>query len=255
MLKVSPKYKVHLMDEISESLWNEYKSYSKVYVYIKDWHTKEYYNDFDYTENFTIEFKDKDNTQIDVLRTLSNMDGELILKMAIDLGIETPDYIPSIPTFRNKLKDHYQNASLIFERAFMQVENDPALSIGLANSALESIIKDACVSLNVEGYREHSTLTELMKIMMKKFRESNQEFPEEIKQIANNMNSVAKCIEDLRSDKTVFHGKSSGSEIVEDSSYAYFIVNTVATIGLFVINYQKRHIKQVGCEDYLDLPF
>ena len=64
------------------------------------------------------------------------------LKVAIDMGIETPDYIPSIPTFRNKIKENYKNASETFEKAFREVEKDPSLAIGLANSVLESIIKD-----------------------------------------------------------------------------------------------------------------
>lgn len=58
------------------------------------------------------------------------------------MGIETPDYIPSIPTFRNKIKENYKNASETFEKAFREVEKDPSLAIGLANSVLESIIKD-----------------------------------------------------------------------------------------------------------------
>lgn len=38
------------------------------------------------------------------------------------MGIETPDYIPSIPTFRNKIKENYKNASETFEKAFREVE-------------------------------------------------------------------------------------------------------------------------------------
>lgn len=52
------------------------------------------------------------------------------------MGIETPDYIPSIPTFRNKIKENYKNASETFEKAFREVEKDPSLAIGLANSVL-----------------------------------------------------------------------------------------------------------------------
>ena len=58
------------------------------------------------------------------------------------MGIETPDYIPSIPTFKNELKSNYETASLTFEKAFKNVEADPSLAVGLTNSALESIIKE-----------------------------------------------------------------------------------------------------------------
>ena len=61
--------------------------------------------------------------------------------MAIDLGVETPDFIPSIPVFKNELKSDFETASQTFEKAYKNVEEDPSLAIGLANSALESIIK------------------------------------------------------------------------------------------------------------------
>lgn len=40
----------------------------------------------DYWENFPIEFKDKDRKQISLYSTLCNMPGELLLKVAIDMG-------------------------------------------------------------------------------------------------------------------------------------------------------------------------
>ena len=60
--------------------------------------------------------------------------------MAIDLGVETPDFIPSIPVLKNELKSDFETASQTFEKAYKNVEEDPSLAIGLANSALESKI-------------------------------------------------------------------------------------------------------------------
>ena len=91
------------------------------------------------------------------------MPGELLLKVAIDMGVETPDYIPSIPTFRNKIKENYKNASETFEKAFREDEKDPSLAIGLANSVLESIIKDILRVNQVSNYSEHDTLTKLVR--------------------------------------------------------------------------------------------
>ncbi len=70
------------------------------------------------------------------------MNGELLLKIAIDLSIETPDFIPSIPIFRNEIKVNYSNASNSFEKAFKDIEEHPDIAVRLANSALESIIKE-----------------------------------------------------------------------------------------------------------------
>lgn len=42
--------------------------------------------------------------KIDLKKTLHQIDGETLLKIAIDLGLDTPDFIPSIPMFKNELK-------------------------------------------------------------------------------------------------------------------------------------------------------
>ena len=79
--------------------------------------------------------------KIDLKKTLHQIDGETLLKIAIDLGLDTPDFIPSIPMFKNELKSSFETAAQTFEKAYCNVEKDPSLAIGLANSALESIIK------------------------------------------------------------------------------------------------------------------
>lgn len=89
-----------LVRKIYDAIWTEYSSYADVLFYIKKWHEEDE-NINNNWENFSIKFKDntKDsaNPKIDLLATLHSMDGELLLKIAIDLGIETPDFIPSIP--------------------------------------------------------------------------------------------------------------------------------------------------------------
>ena len=145
MDSISPKYQMSLVRKICHAIWTEYSSYADVLFYIQKWHEQV---DKLYTiwENFSIKFKDntKDsaNPKIDLLATLHSMDGDLLLKIAIDLGIETPDFIPSIPIFRNEVKSHYKTASQTFEKAFKCIESDPDTAVGLVNSALESIIKE-----------------------------------------------------------------------------------------------------------------
>lgn len=90
--------------------------------------------------------------------------------MAIDLGIETPDFIPSIPTFKNELKSSYATAAQTFDKAYRNVEKDPNLAIGLANSALESIIKEILKDKRLEvPYNDRDTLSKLIKISVKLF--------------------------------------------------------------------------------------
>ena len=99
--KISPKYQMSIIQNINDQLFELYKSYEDVENYIEKWH--EVYDSFGDNENFSIIFKDNERKKIDVKRTLHNVDGETLLKIAIDLGVETPDYIPCVPTFKNEL--------------------------------------------------------------------------------------------------------------------------------------------------------
>lgn len=163
------------------------------------------------------------------------------------MGIETPDYIPSIPTFKNELKSSYETASLTFEKAFRNVEIDPSLAIGLANSALESIIKEILKDSRINvTWSEKETLTKLIGNICKAFGlQSNGDLPKEIKTLASSLINAGKAIEDLRSDKTEFHGKTDGDLMIKDAVYAYFIVNATTTVGLFLLNFYKSNYPPV----------
>ena len=157
------------------------------------------------------------------------------------MGIETPDYIPSIPTFKNELKSSYKTARLTFEKAFKNVEADPSLAVGLANSALESIIKEILKDSRINvTWNEKETLTKLIGNICKAFGfQSNGKFPIEIKTLASSLISTGQAIENLRSDKTVFHGKTDGDLMITDAMYAYFVINATASVGLFLLNFYK----------------
>ena len=175
MEPVSPKYHMSLVHKISDALWKEYNSYADVLFYMKKWQ-EEIYDEFQcqYVQNFTIFYKDKRN--IDLKETLHNIDIETLLKIAIDLGIETPNFIPSIPIFRNEIKSDYEKASLTFEKAFKHIESDPEMAAGLANSTLESIIKEILKDkrINVK-YSDTDTLYALLKAILKAFNSLSEE--------------------------------------------------------------------------------
>lgn len=257
MEKISPKYRISLIRKISDELWRQFGSYAEVLAYIKEWHNETEDRDF-YSENFAIIYQDISRKKVDLVQTLQNMPDELTIKIAIDLGIETPDFIPSIPTFRNEIKANYSNASEIFEKSLRHVESDPSMAIGLANSALESILKDILINSKFAGYNEHDSLTELVKKLNKLMKLKDESVPQEIHLISNSFINAAKSIEDLRSNKTAFHGKSAGSAIVVDPAFAYFILNAVSTIGLFALNYCKKFKAEqviISSIDDDELPF
>ena len=256
--EISPRYQMSIVQNINDRLFELYKSYEDVANYLDKWHIV--YDCYGDNENFYLFYKDEERKKLDVKKTLHHIDGEILLKIAIDLGVETPDYIPSIPIFKNELKSSYETASQTFEKAFKNVEEDPSLAIGLANSALESVIKEILKDDRIDVvWNEKDTLSNLVKSICKAFKlTTDSEMPNEIKTISSSLLNACKAIDDLRSDKTIFHGKMDSNYVVAEPLYAYFIVNAVSTIGLFLLNFYKlRFPKTVESVfwDINDLPF
>lgn len=238
---ISPKYQMKLLKSVNDAIWAEFGSYEQVRYYINKWHEDNYepngFND-NYSENFKI--FEKENKRIDLLATLNSMNGTTLLKVAIDLGVDTPDFIPSIPTFKNEIKSDYTTAYDTFTKAYKQIDTDPSIAVGLANSALESIIKeilkdDRIASKTAGG----ETLYKLTSIILKEFNLANDEHPREIKTIASSLLAINQSVEKIRSEKTNFHGKTADDYLINDTIYTYFIINTVATVGLFLNSYYK----------------
>jgi hypothetical protein len=259
---ISPSYQMKIIDDIEKTIWDKYSSYKRVELYIKKWHVVEDYK-LQYWENFNIVLKDSGD--IDLLSTLHNIDGATLLKIAIDLGVETPDFIPSIPTFRNEIKSEYPTASQAFEKAYKEIEEHPDIAIGLANSALESIIKEILKDERIKTkLKNGDTLTKLVKNILKEIKLfPNNDMPTEIRNIASSLMSATQNIEQLRSDKTNFHGKTNEDYLISDSLYTYFIVNSVTTVGLLLRSLYKRKFTPIEPKQELkefddiddDLPF
>lgn len=238
---ISPKYKVLLIRDIIDTLWKELQTWDNVWLYIKGWHRE--YTDRWPAENFNIKYSSAGKPRINLVETLNGIDEETLLKIAIDLGVETPDFIPSIPTFRNEIKAEYATASTTFDKAYKHIESEPETAIGLANSALESIIKEILKDGRITTeWKETDTLYSLIRSLLKEFKmQSNSNMPEEIKTIGSSLAAIAQGIEKLRSDKTLFHGKTDDDYVISDPMYVYFVVNSVCTVGMFLRSFYKKH--------------
>lgn len=242
-----------LTTEVEKAIWDEYSSYKNARNYIGKWYE---YDEQNYWENFNL--IEKADKKIDLNATLHSMPGEILLKIAIDLGADTPDFIPSIPTFKNELKAEFKTAYDTFTKAFKQIETDPSLAVGLANSALESIIKEILKDERLQSkITGKETLYKLVNIILKEFNLTNTDNPKEIKTIGNSLISACQAIEKLRSEKTDFHGKTDEDYLLSEPIYTYFIVNSVTTVGLFLNSYFKtKYPKPVPEYNEIDdLPF
>jgi hypothetical protein len=234
-----------LVDDVEQALWAAFPSsrYFNVEKYIEKWQT--WYGFYKDDANFFISKKQDGN--IDLKTTLHNIDGETLLKIAIDLGVDTPDFIPSIPTFKNELKSNYKTAYDTFVKAYKQIEADPSAAIAFAYAALESIIKEILKDANLpneikETKPERKSLSGIITSILRFIKlYPNADMPKEINTICNSLITICKSIEDIRSDKTgVAHGKTTEDYLIQDSLYAYFVVNSIATVGLFLNSYFKK---------------
>ncbi|WP_026705227.1 abortive infection family protein [Flavobacterium soli] len=256
---ISPRYQMQLVQQVHDKIWEQFKSYKDVLFYIRKWHeSDDAYNYNNRWENFAISLDVNGN--IDLKSTLHNMKGYTILKIAIDLGIDTPDFVPSIPTFKNAIKEQYENVYDTFIKAVKNIESDPSLSIGLANSAFESLIKeilkDERFSNKLKG---GETLYKLMQSIINEFKLNEPHFPPEAKTLCSSLLSISQSIEKLRSEKTIFHGKTKEDLLIDDSIYVYLTINAFTTVGLFLNSYYNRKYPQPKVEindnEVDDLPF
>jgi hypothetical protein len=245
---ISPKYLMELIPKIENVLWgmSDKAKYQTVRRYIEKFH-KEWHDWNDSGENFHIYYNDENNKNIDLAETLHRMPSDLVIKIAINLGIDTPGFIPVVPKFKNVLNDQNQNAFQNFERATKNVYENPDEAVSLAFSTLEGIIKtilaDDSFQENVEKFKNKS-LAKIVSSIVNEFGFDDKiKCPPELVTIASQLRSLGKTIEDLRSDKTSAHGKAQDEYILDDPLWASFIVNTSASLGLFLWEYYEKKYK------------
>ena len=135
-------------------------------------------------------------------------------------------------------------------------------NFGNANSVLESIIKEILsdsrfAHISVSNANSKKLVQEILKVFQ--LNPDSPELPNQMKSISSSFVTVAKAIEDLRSDNTLFHGQDSEKYLISEPLYAYFVVNACATVGLFLIDFYEKKFPKVQMlnEDIFDeeLPF
>lgn len=248
--EVSPKYLMELIPKVDAALWAMFSNskYQNVRRYIERWHNGEWggWNNNDWIENFEIFYRDDAKKEIDLLETLHRMPADIVIKIAIDLGIDTPGFLPLMPKFRNVLKDQNQSAYQNFVRASKTVTTDPDNAVALAASTLEGIIKTILEHKSFAEYDvvvKNKPLSKLVTEILKKFKLDDDDTPQEIFTLAKQLRGVGGTIDDLRSDKSTAHGKGSTDYVVNDPLWATMTVNAVTTVGLFLWEYfNKKYV-------------
>lgn len=253
---VSPLFVMNVIDRIEKALWQKFQTnkYQNVRRYIERWHHEEIDAWGNHVvQNFNI-INQKNNQEIDLNATLHSMDGELIFQIAVDLGLEVPGLIYSVAEIKGILVEKYEDAASTFAKAHDKIYSDPSTAILMANSALERIIKKICTDKEIAGYNPKDTLYKLTTHILRQFNflpDKNSNL--QIRNLGSGLLTAAQAIENLRSNHTEAHGVDG--ELVGDPIYAMLILNSVATIGLFLLKHYEKHYKPPAPEPDDEIPF
>ena len=263
-MEISPKYQMELIQNISDVIWKNYETYKNVLNYIKKWQFVTYSDQWNNEYYFNIQFKE--DWKIELSETLHWIkNSELLLQIANDLWIATPWFIPVVSEMKQTLETNYQTSFNAFQKAQKNIYEDPGMAIGLANSALESIIKhileDSRISIT---WSKKDTLYDLTQAILKEFSIfPGKGIPKEISQLWNWFMSICQSIEWVRSDKTLFHWKTDSDKLIEESMYGYLVINSISTVGLFLIHFYEANYPKNSPQDSIneeeisieDIPF
>lgn len=258
-MRLRPKYKMELLSKIEKKIWEEYKSYSKVESYLNEFH-EEWYNERGFPDGENITLCRKNDGNIDLSKTLATMDFDTMVQMAIDLDIPVPTVLPAFPIFTRSLVEGEFGTSLAhdnFMKAYKLVYEEPEQAISLANSALETIIKHILADERIKvEYNQNDTLRKLTEAILKEFSYfPTKNMQNNVKNIGSSLLCIANEIEKMRSEETFAHGKGKTDYVVDDNLYSVYIVNSVITVGMFLISFYDKKYPQISQSLDEDIPF
>lgn len=247
---ISPLYMQKLKNRVETTLWNLFdeSKYRQVEEYISRWHEAD-----GFWENFCVYSK---GDHIDLSRTLAEMPNDILIRLAADIGVETPGMLPCVPVMKNILNQNNTNAYSNFERAASNVYDHPDQAVALAASSLEGIIKTILQGVNPEAPAKNSSLTKLTNAVVKELiRTCDDETPKEIQTLATQIRGLGNTIDNLRSDKSIAHGKVAGEYVIDDELWAEAVVNITATLGILLWRLYERSRKSNKVKtDFQPLP-
>ncbi len=253
---ISPDTIFNIAKKIEQTLLDTKHTYPDIEWYISKWRTKnDSHGNF---EGYHFYIKNQYNSRsIDIMGTLKDIDHELLLQIAVDLDIEIPWLIYSVAEIKGILDDRYKNLARKFENACKEVYSDPSMAIGKANSALELLIKEICKDESIENCDPKAGIYELTDHILKQFDFlPDKKLNSRIRDIGSGLFKATRTIGELRSKHTDMHGID---KTISDPLYAVFVVNSVVTVGLFLLNYYElrykpQNIGQSSLEDD-EIPF
>lgn len=229
---ISPRYTVELAGKVEERLWNLFQGYDKTCDYIEKW--------FD-TEGLapTIEPVYDFDGSLNVSRSLKVLPNASLIRMAMDLDIATPGFLPSIPLLRNILKEENPVALQTFDRAVKLSLEHPDEAVALACSSFEGLMKSVNRDLDVPTDR--LVTGKLAKATLENLGlHVKTDLPVEVKTLTSSLIGACNAIFDLRTKSTA-HGQSGDAAtlVIDDPLWAIFAVNAISTIGTMMLQLKE----------------
>lgn len=241
-MKISSGYLVSLVKSIAKKM-EETMDVHDIKLFFGHMGLGEIKVNYDYLET-GFDAEKIPNIYSSVREFLVNIDSENLLKIAVELGIETPYFIASVPIIHNLFYKELQVKHYIksFEDAVLNVYKKPDQSIALATTSLENIIKYIMDSLGFK-YNQSKSAAELMQELLKHLDFHPKDLKEPTKKLAGGLITAVGAIQDIRDGFSSAHGKGLlGKTNIDDDLYSHFVVNSMSTIGLMLLQYYLRHI-------------
>ena len=182
----------------------------------------------------------KDDGKLDIWSTLRCTSVDTLFKIAIDLGIEVPALVPAIPEkielkIEELGKDKFQLVHKQIQEAIENCYKKPDYAISMMYSAFETTLKTILHNNNHPEYRSGSNLKKYLPKVLELIKKDD----DNIQHIIQNLISIAENISTIRSEKCQSHGKDPTQKIITDSNYAFFCVNAIASVILFLLSTEK----------------
>lgn len=252
---LSPSYIMDLAAKVERHIGERFESSDDARRYLEHWHRGEGWND----QNFEIVYEFE---VANVAETLHGMHPELLVRIAMDLGVDTPGMLPSIPKFRNTLKDQSPYALASFDRAVRSVIDEPEEAVRAASSTLESLLKTIAndENLGIKESADGQVCARLLNTVLDGLEmKSGLQVPPEIRTIAKRLQGIGDSVFDLRSNKTLAHGPEPDAYVIDDPVWSELVVNATATLGMFLWEFYSK-TKRIAestqeAPDFGDIPF
>lgn len=245
-LQISPKFALDIAKKVSKKLTDDYSN-DEIRSYLMKFH-KDCYNDLVnmvlIPKNFKFEYVNNSSDVVDVFKTLMSMPGDVLIKVAMDLGIETPGFIPAIPEFKQEIRKISDVMANIFDEAYKVALENPKDSASKCSSTLESLLKEILTDSRVAGdleeaYNSKDTLAKNVGKLIKVFKSKGQNI-DRFNELCTKIFDSVVLIGGIRNNHTVAHGHEQNDILVDDPMYAYFIINATSTLGLFLLDCYKK---------------